>query len=100
MLGGQSRVTADGYVEGAPELVAEVSASSVSFDSNDKLEVYGRHGVKEYIVWLVLDRAVDWFFLHYETAFLCRYLFPMEESSRVKFSPASGLILSCCSKET
>jgi len=61
--GGQSRVSADGYLEGGPELVAEVSASSSSIDLHAKLNVYRRHGVREYIVWRVLEQAVDWFVL-------------------------------------
>jgi Uma2 family endonuclease len=61
--GGQSRIDADGYVEGGPELIAEISASSVSYDLHDKLKVYRRNGVKEYIVWRVLDRAIDYFIL-------------------------------------
>ncbi len=60
--GGQSKIV-DGYVEGAPELVAEIAASSVSYDLHDKLNAYRRNGVKEYVVWRVLDRAVDWFVL-------------------------------------
>jgi Uma2 family endonuclease len=63
-LGGQSDVTADGYVSGAPELVAEIAASSASLDLHGKLNVYRRHGVQEYIVWRVLDEAIDWFILH------------------------------------
>jgi Uma2 family endonuclease len=59
--GGQARISPDDYVEGAPELVAEVASSSVSYDLNDKLKVYRRNGVLEYIVWRVLDRQVDWF---------------------------------------
>lgn len=59
--GGQSRTTEDGYVEGAPELVCEVSASSASYDLHDKLNAYRRNGVREYLVWRVLDRAIDWF---------------------------------------
>jgi Uma2 family endonuclease len=58
---GQTQIAPDDYVEGAPELVAEVSASSASFDLNTKLHVYRRNGVKEYIVWRVLDRQIDWF---------------------------------------
>ncbi len=58
--GGQSG-TRDGYVEGAPELVAEIAATSASYDLHDKLNVYCRHGVKEYIVWRVWDRVIDWF---------------------------------------
>ncbi len=59
--GGQIRVSEDDYIEGAPELVAEVSSSSVSYDLGKKLNVYRRSGVREYVVWRVRDRAVDWF---------------------------------------
>lgn len=62
-LGGQARVSADDYVEGAPELVAEVSSSTVSFDLHTKKAVYRRNGVKEYVVWRVLDQEIDWFVL-------------------------------------
>jgi Putative restriction endonuclease len=61
--GGQSWVDAEGYLAGAPELAAEVTASSKSYDLNVKLEVYRAHGVREYLVWRVEDRAVDWFIL-------------------------------------
>lgn len=61
--GGQSRTSADGYVEDAPELAAEVAASSASYDLHVKLHVYRRNGVREYVVWRVLDRAIDWFIL-------------------------------------
>ncbi len=61
--GGKARFSADDYVEGAPEFVAEVSDSTVSIDLNQKLRVYRRNGVQEYLVWRVLDRAIDWFAL-------------------------------------
>ena len=61
--GGQARVGPDGYVEGAPQLVAEVAASSASYDLHVKREVYEEHGVREDVVWRVLDRRVDWFVL-------------------------------------
>jgi Uma2 family endonuclease len=61
--GGQVRVSADGIIEGAPELVAEVASSSVSYDLHAKLHVYRRSGVREYIVWRVLERQIDWFVL-------------------------------------
>ncbi|HEV3260853.1 MAG TPA: Uma2 family endonuclease [Gemmataceae bacterium] len=61
--GGRARISADDYIEGAPELVAEVAASTVSLDLNAKLRVYRRNGACEYIVWRVLDRAIDWFIL-------------------------------------
>jgi Uma2 family endonuclease len=61
--GGQAEISADDYVVKAPELVAEVAASSVSYDLNAKLRVYRRNGVREYIVWRVLNKAIDWFVL-------------------------------------
>jgi len=60
---GQSRVAADGFIEGPPELVAEVASSSVAYDLHQKFDVYRRHGVREYIVWRTLDNAIDWFVL-------------------------------------
>jgi Uma2 family endonuclease len=59
--GGRTRISIDDYVEGAPELVAEVSSSSVSFDLHTKKDVYCRNDVHEYVVWRVLDRHIDWF---------------------------------------
>jgi len=59
--GGQARIGEDGYIEGAPELVAEVASSSASYDLGDKLKAYRRNGVREYVVWRVLDQEVDWF---------------------------------------
>lgn len=49
------------YVDRTPELVVEVSGSTVSFDLHDKMNVYRRAGVQEYIVWRVYDGAIDWF---------------------------------------
>ena len=59
--GGQARISEDDYIEGAPELVAEVASSSVSYELGKKLNAYRRNGVREYVVWRVLDRQVDWF---------------------------------------
>jgi hypothetical protein len=61
--GGQARISDDDYLEDAPELVAEVAASSVSYDLTLKFEVYRRHKVREYLVWRVQDREIDWFIL-------------------------------------
>ncbi len=61
--GGQTRLADDGFLEGAPELVVEIAASSVSYDVHDKLEVYRRSGVREYVVWRSDDAALDWFAL-------------------------------------
>src|SRR5262249_47215289 len=62
--GGQAVISADDYLERAPELVAEIAASSASYDLHSKFHVYRRNEVREYVVWRVLDRAVDWFLLH------------------------------------
>lgn len=62
--GGRSNVSEGMYIEGAPELVAEIASSSVSYDLHVKLNAYRRNGVKEYIVWRVLDQELDWFFLN------------------------------------
>ncbi len=61
--GGQAKIDGDGYVEGGPEFVAEVSASTADRDLKVKFETYRKHGVREYLVWRVLDRAIDWFVL-------------------------------------
>jgi Uma2 family endonuclease len=53
----------DGFIEGAPELVAEIAASSVSIDRNKKMEAYRRNGVREYVLWRVEEDAIDWFVL-------------------------------------
>jgi Uma2 family endonuclease len=60
-VGGQSKISEDGYVEGAPELIAEVAASTVSIDMHDKLKVYRRNQVQEYIIWRFQDGDLDWF---------------------------------------
>jgi hypothetical protein len=60
-FGGQVEFSADDYIVRAPELVAEVSASGASFDLNAKFRMYERAGVREYLVWRVVDREVDWF---------------------------------------
>jgi Uma2 family endonuclease len=61
--GGQSRNSPEHYVEGAPEWVGEVSATTASYDLHDKLRAYQRSGVKEYVVWCVGDRSIEWFLL-------------------------------------
>ena len=56
-----ARLTDKGYIEGAPEFVAEVAASSASYDLHDKMNAYRRNGVQEYLAWRVLDQQIDWF---------------------------------------
>src|SRR5262245_48630995 len=60
-FGGRIRIDDDDILNGSPELAAEISASSVSIDLGKKFQVYRRNQVQEYIVWRVLDRAIDWF---------------------------------------
>jgi Uma2 family endonuclease len=62
-LGGNSRLNEKGYLEGAPELIVEVAASTASYDLHGKFHTYRLHGVKEYLVWRVYDSEVDWFYL-------------------------------------
>ncbi len=59
--GGQSFISEDDYLEGAPELVVEIAASSAAYDLREKLKVYQRNGVREYIVWATFDQQVYWF---------------------------------------
>ena len=58
---GRSRLTDDDYIEGAPELLIEIAGSSATIDLYDKLKVYQRNGVQEYIVWQVYEERLDWF---------------------------------------
>jgi hypothetical protein len=60
--GGQTRLN-DGTLEGAPELVSEIAASSVSLALNAKRRNYQQNAVREYLVWRVNDRVIDWFHL-------------------------------------
>nr|WP_293139301.1 Uma2 family endonuclease [Okeania sp. SIO3I5] len=60
-LGGQIKISKDDYIEGAPELIVEVAASSATYDLHDKLKVYQRNGVKEYLVWKVYEQELSWF---------------------------------------
>lgn len=60
-VGGQSRISDDDYIEGAPELIVEIAASTASYDLHDKLRVYRRNGVQEYLIWQVYDRQLNWF---------------------------------------
>lgn len=61
--GGQCRISPDDFLEGAPELVMEVASTSANYDLHSKLEAYRRNQVREYVVWRVRQRAIDWFIL-------------------------------------
>jgi Uma2 family endonuclease len=59
--GGQSRTASEEYVEGAPELIAEVAHTSRAIDLHAKRRDYQRYGVREYLVLSVRDRRMFWF---------------------------------------
>jgi Uma2 family endonuclease len=61
--GGTSRISDDDYIEGPPELIAEVAHSSAAYDLHDKKQAYRRNGVQEYLVWQIEDERIDWFVL-------------------------------------
>ncbi len=58
--GGRARVDEEDYLVGAPELVVEIAASTASIDMHEKLRVYRRHGVREYLVWLAEEDRIVW----------------------------------------
>ena len=62
--GGNSRISNDDYVEGVPELIVEIASTSTAYDLHDKLKLYCRNGVQEYIVWQTYNNRLDWFRLH------------------------------------
>lgn len=61
--GGRSRLADDGYLEGPPELIVEIAASSASYDLHVKRRLYARSGVQEYLVVQMYERRIDWFIL-------------------------------------
>ena len=92
-VGGQSRISEDDYVEGAPELIVEIAASSASLDLHSKLKVYLRNQVQEYLVWRVYECQFDWFrlregeYIQLEPnadGVICYQFFPGLESSLSK----------------
>jgi Uma2 family endonuclease len=58
---GGPELNGEGYIQGPPQLVVEIAASSVSYDLHEKKDAYQRSGVREYLVWRVLDAEIDWF---------------------------------------
>jgi Uma2 family endonuclease len=58
--GGQAHVDSDGYISGAPELVAEIAASTASYDLHQKKRTYQRAGVLEYLVWIADENRLIW----------------------------------------
>lgn len=59
-VGGQAKLTEDGYLEGVPELVVEIAASSAAIDTGSKKQAYRRNGVLEYIIWQAFENQLEW----------------------------------------
>ena len=83
--GGRTAIDDKGYLNGAPELVVEIAASSASIDTREKLVSYRRAGAQEYLVWRTEDGEVDWWTLEddeyrqlpcEETGVICSRVFP------------------------
>ena len=58
--GAQARISADDYIQGAPELVVEIIASSRAYDLHEKKDAYRRNGVREYLAWITGEDRVMW----------------------------------------
>ena len=58
--GGQVHISEDDYIEGAPDLVAEIVASSSAYDLHQKKGAYRRNGVLEYLAWITGEKRVIW----------------------------------------
>ena len=78
-LGGLSRVDADGYLTGPPELVVEVARSSRKIDLGTKKKDYERAGVPEYVVVELDPDRVHWFVLR-NGRYVSIHLVPTESS--------------------
>jgi Uma2 family endonuclease len=58
--GGQTRISTDDYIEGAPELVVEIVGSSRAYDLHQKKGAYRRNGVREYLAWITGEQRLVW----------------------------------------
>jgi Uma2 family endonuclease len=59
--GGRVRMDPDRVLAGTVELVAEVAASSASYDLHEKKKAFARQGVPEYLVHVVHSNELLWF---------------------------------------
>jgi Uma2 family endonuclease len=58
--GGQTRISADDYLEGAPELAVEIVGSSRAYDLHQKKAAYRRNQVREYLAWITGEQRLVW----------------------------------------
>jgi Uma2 family endonuclease len=77
--GGQARISADDYIEGAPELAVEIAGSARAYDLHQKKGAYRRNGVLEYLAWITGEQRLVWWRLR--------------EGSYQEISPSSGGVL-------
>ena len=60
-VSGGSSVRTESAIEGPPELLFEIAASSASYDLHEKKGLYQEFGVIEYVVWQLYENRLDWF---------------------------------------
>ncbi|MFN0094920.1 MAG: Uma2 family endonuclease [Dehalococcoidia bacterium] len=48
-------------IDGPPEFVFEVAATSAAYDLHQKRRAYERGGVPEYVVWEIFENRLEWF---------------------------------------
>jgi len=61
--GGNVTLRPDGYLEGSPDLIVEIAASSAWIDVGKKKATYQKFKVKEYIAWRTIERQFCWWTL-------------------------------------
>lgn len=86
---GQAHVDSDGYISGAPELIAEIAASTASYDLHQKKRTYLRAGVLEYLVWLADENRLIWWQLK-DDEFV---EIPADENGLITNATFSGLVI-------
>jgi Uma2 family endonuclease len=64
--GGQTRISPEDYIEGAPELAVEIVGSSQAYDLHQKKAAYRRNGVREYLAWITAENRLVWWELREE----------------------------------
>jgi Uma2 family endonuclease len=62
--GGQTRISADDYIEGPPELAVEIVGSSSAYDLHQKKGAYRRNGIREYLAWITGESRLVWWELN------------------------------------
>ncbi|MGL5020233.1 MAG: Uma2 family endonuclease [Luteolibacter sp.] len=86
---GQAHLDSDGYISGAPELIAEIAASTASYDLHQKKRTYLRAGVLEYLVWLADENRLIWWQLK-DDEFV---EIPADENGLVTSATFPGLVI-------